>query len=135
MFLPIIRSTHSRRSRHSVLRWRISIEESSPIQLYSAPTMLSRMRFSRVPTKSDASLRRRNSQHQSTGNSATQQQRNDVSSTVNSSYHSLLDEPQLLTAFVHPTFDDENLIHWISNNTRLSSARSSRNTECNRNRS
>jgi hypothetical protein len=100
-------------STQRVLRWRISIEEFNPTFNYiPGPDNVVADALSRVPTKSTTPL----VEEKSPSNSRlTYSDPNNMTAetmfhaTVNSSFHSLLDEPQLMDCFLlHPTFDDEN---------------------------
>jgi hypothetical protein len=96
-----------------VLRWRISIKEFNPQFNYiPGPDNHVADALSRVPTTSAASLVEEKSPSTSRlkfSDPTTMNAETMLHATVNTTYHSLLDEPQLTDCFLlHPTFDAEN---------------------------
>jgi hypothetical protein len=91
-----------------VLRWRLGIEEFNPTFNYiPGPDNTVADALSRVPTTSESPLLKEKSPNNSRLKSNEDAEMM-FHATINSSYHSLLDEPQLMDCFlVHPMFDDE----------------------------
>jgi TusA-related sulfurtransferase len=94
-----------------VLRWRLGIEEFNPTFNYiPGPDNTVADALSRVPTTSVSPLLKEKSPNKSRLKHSDPNEDSEMMfrATVNSSYHSLLDEPQLMDCFlVHPMFDAE----------------------------